>query len=114
MRSISVPTEGSDTIFASACDQDGVLRVIDIRSNRNGICSSNYKIQSYIYNLIDLNTAPVVTVGSPSDRLFSVMYSPKDSTQLAMAVNSGVKVIDIRHDPNKYLLTYPGLKAIYY
>ena len=36
VRSISVPAEGSITIFASACDQDGVLRVIDIRSNRNG------------------------------------------------------------------------------
>ena len=36
--------------------------------------------------------------------LLSVMFSPRDSTQLATAGDGGAQVIDIRADPNKYIV----------
>lgn len=43
---------------------------------------------------------------SPMYRLCSLMFSPKDSTHLAIADSTGARVIDFRADPNEYLLIY--------
>ena len=46
---------------------------------------------------------PAQVMGGQRSSLYSVMFSPKDLTQLATAGYGGAQVIDIRADPNKYV-----------
>ena len=48
-----------------------------------------------------ISEAVIQTNKRPGDGLLCTMFSPADSTHLATGGDSGARIIDIRHDPNR-------------
>ena len=79
------------------------------------VCPSSYHHthnSSYLYKMMMIYDVPYSVIPSSEPviqsaetshgrSLLSVMFSPKDSTQLAITGDGGAQVIDIRADPNK-------------